>query len=467
ETSGTILRSGGNFKEKLREVGGLDAVFEVASRCHCTLEECLQKNPSFSLDSKDTRWMESLALLLKCLKIMENATFLSKDNQGYLLRMIGDFNGQRTPRSVVKLVLRVITILSDVSLQRSYLKNSCEEKSSVSSYENIDSGICSMESASQKSCDASQSRKSQFPGFSDSVKSRIESSQSGSCSGASQDPEDVVKHIISDYQEAAEGIGGKKKKKNYNPNSRTVDYSRDPFAFDEHEFDEPSKWDVLSGSAEDSKGKGHDEGSREAGFPSAGYGDKSNLIADCILTAVKVLMNMCNENPEGCEHIAKLGGLEILSSLIAIHFPLYAALPSDNYPHLTDPESDLLIAILGSLVNLVEKDVQNRSRLAKATVSVPGDVSFRSEDRRDAISLFCSIFLANQPACCEAAQEDSEGEESLWAGEKEAEKMIVEAYSALLLAFLSTESRTVRNSIGQSLPGRNLRVLVPVLERFV
>lgn len=82
-------------------------------------------------------------------------------------------------------------------------------------------------------------------------------------------------------------------------------------------------------------------------------------------------------------------------------------------------------------------------------------------------------------------------------GEKEAEKMIVEAYAALLLAFLSTErfsfllsfasivrfltayseiitffffaihSKRIRDTIADYLPDRNLSVLVPVLERFV
>lgn len=33
------------------------------------------------LDSKDNAAVESLVLLLKCLKIMENATFLSTNNQ--------------------------------------------------------------------------------------------------------------------------------------------------------------------------------------------------------------------------------------------------------------------------------------------------------------------------------------------------------------------------------------------------
>lgn len=81
-------------------------------------------------------------------------------------------------------------------------------------------------------------------------------------------------------------------------------------------------------------------------------------------------------------------------------------------------------------------------------------------------------------------------------GAKEAEKMIVEAYSALLLAFLSTErsvwcrkppyfvhsfislfshkllsllgfSKSTRRAIADCLPNQKLAVLVPVLERFV
>lgn len=38
ETSGAVRKAGGNFKEKLREHGGLDAVFEVAMNCNSDLE---------------------------------------------------------------------------------------------------------------------------------------------------------------------------------------------------------------------------------------------------------------------------------------------------------------------------------------------------------------------------------------------------------------------------------------------
>lgn len=91
-------------------------------------------------------------------------------------------------------------------------------------------------------------------------------------------------------------------------------------------------------------------------------------------------MNLTNDNPEGCQQIATCGGLEILSSLIAGHFPSFSlslpqfdglrefSLSSESSPRinqqsstpLTDRELDFLVAILGLLVNLVEKDGCNR-----------------------------------------------------------------------------------------------------------
>jgi len=93
----------------------------------------------------------------------------------------------------------------------------------------------------------------------------------------------------------------------------------------------------------------------------------------------QVLMNLTNDNPIGCQQIAACGGLETMSSLIAGHFPLFSSsisffgelqedsssipLENQNDIHLTDQELDLLVAILGLLVNLVEKDGDNRSIL--------------------------------------------------------------------------------------------------------
>ena len=45
------------------------------------MQEWLERSPSFALEPKNISGLESLVLLVKCLKIMENATFLSNDNQ--------------------------------------------------------------------------------------------------------------------------------------------------------------------------------------------------------------------------------------------------------------------------------------------------------------------------------------------------------------------------------------------------
>ncbi|KAL3615058.1 hypothetical protein CASFOL_040719 [Castilleja foliolosa] len=472
DTSG-IRKTGSKFKEKMREFGGLDAVFEVARKCHSVMEEWVEKSPAFSLDSREILGIESLVLLLKCLKIMENALFLSNNNQRHLLDMKGNFDGQRAPRSFTKLVLSVIKILSGVSLLRSSSTSSQDKKTGCLSY---GMELTSQESLAQYDIGIKPSV-GPIQGSADALllKLRGESSQSGLCSGT----------------------------------SRNSDNSEDPFVFGDDEF-EPSKWDLLPGRSnkslsQDSRAAGsqyryeshslplssqqesndveyhHTQG--EASCSSAVDEDKSNLLADCLLTAVKVLMNLANDNPEGCRQIATCGGLEILSSLIAGHFSSFSmsrdgSLSSKTSPnndqrndtHLTDREMDFLVAVLGLLVNLVEKDSRNRSRLAAATVSLPNMEGSESEDQSDVISLLCSIFLANQgnnEAVGEETYLSLEDEDSMLQGEKEAEKMIVEAYAALLLAFLSTESQNTRNAIAQYLPNHNLKSLVPVLERFL
>lgn len=194
-------------------------------------------------------------------------------------------------------------------------------------------------------------------------------------------------------------------------------------------------------------------------------------------------MNLSNDNPEGCRQIARCGGLEILASLIAGHFPAFSLpLPRSSHARngsfpsksnltiyhctntpLTDQELDFLIAILGLLVNLVEKDGGNRyifsltpvfflidkccislqtlgntifviscpclwilfylvhignektydhsvplhcrSQLAAASVSLPRLVGLDLKKQSNIIPILCSIFLANQ------GTEEAAGEE--------------------------------------------------------
>ncbi|KAK9064243.1 hypothetical protein SSX86_015623 [Deinandra increscens subsp. villosa] len=534
ETTGTVRKMGGNFKERLREHGGLDAVIDIIKECHGVMEGWLERYSSPTPESKNTVNLESPMLLLKCLKIMENATFLSNDNQNHLLGTEDEFDYQHVSQSFTKLILSVIKILSGVSLlKKSSFKSGstngnngtvhtsdlpllADDKVDSNEIICISSSIenCSMDRVpSQKTSNISQKdrilsknqpvslKSDPVSGFGSHVlKTKSKSSTSGSGSGTSGGS--LVKggkkpgtsqHAMFDFDESQDPFG-----------------SEDPFAFDEEE-DEPNRWSLLLSNKNNvSQSKKNSlvvekDGDKQLKFDlslssqqdssnvepiespqaSCSYVDDDetfNLFSDCLLAAVKVLMNLTNENSVGCQQIAACGGLEILCGLIVGHYPSFNSyLPNFSFQkdksvlledddidnnRLNDQELDFLVAILGLLVNLVEKDGHNRSRLAAASISIPS----LEYEITDVIPLLCSVFLANQGAG-EAAEEGRQpawkDEDPVLEGEKEAEKTIVEAYSALLLAFLSTESKSIRNAVAECLPNRKLSVLVPVLERFV
>ncbi|KAJ1405493.1 Wings apart-like protein, partial [Sesbania bispinosa] len=537
ETSGAVRKAGGNFKEKLREHGGLDAVFEVTMNCHSDLENWMEDSSRSTKDLRNDKHLKSLTLLLKCLKIMENATFLSKDNQIHLLGMKGKLSPQATPFSFTELIIIVIKILSDLCLRRSssaasnykkpndpfsmvshdseldqlrdYKENETLSISSSRKYYGVE------RASSIKTSNVSQNRRlftctqlesslsiSDTPSTSTtdaySLNMRVSSSTSGSCSGASKSSfckTSMFQNSSTKNVRFMDGIP-----------VVVLDDSQDPFAFDEDDI-APSKWDILSGKQKRSPSKKHKVANREfknecqsqtnmsqqelsdadVNCSSFDVGDEegSSLLNDCLLTAVKVLMNLTNDNPVGCQQIAVYGGLETMSMLIAGHFPSFSSSLSFTQikentsrtaedhqydKHLADHELDFLVAILGLLVNLVEKDGRNRSRLAAASILLPSSEGLDQEARRDVIQLLCSIFLANRGES-EGDGEDKQfllnDEAAVLQGEKEAEKMIVEAYAALLLAFLSTESKSIRAAIADNLPDHNLASLVPVLDRFV
>ncbi|XP_074307658.1 wings apart-like protein 2 [Silene latifolia] len=575
DTTGTVRKTGGNFKDKLRELGGLDEVFELAVKFHSTLEGLTEHVARASSVSKDGK-AECLPLLLKCLKIMENATFLSKENQRHLLRLKGNVAGLGS-LSFVKLMVNFIKILSELSLLRISSATSSPEAPAVHSNgavhcpaadfssKQADCGVFSphfskecasmARYSSQTSLSTSQSSQRSFTSESRSLpqssgptarswlgKSLIEISSSvgsGSCSLTSSSYNSGL-HTNGNGSNAIIDLSkGPYDNDNIDDMVIDLDDSQDPFAFDEDDY-APSKWDNLPGGKkgrrkqkrrpllsdvddmtlshlilsqadcssqqissqenyqtlhpmpnEDGLHNDQQNGSSHLlSDNSCTTIDKENcnLMADCLMTVIKVLMNLTNDNSLGCQQIAACGGLETLSFLIARHFPAFSLSSSgqrkENMPlpnisglgsekdgHFSDQELDFLVSILGLLVNLVENDGDNRSRLAAAKISFvcSGELT---EVQTGVIPLLCSIFLSNSGAG-EAAEEvqscddDDDDDEAVLQGEKEAEKMIVEAYAALLLAFLSTESKNTRNAIANYLPDRNLKALVPVLDRFV
>ncbi|EOA36046.1 hypothetical protein CARUB_v10008277mg [Capsella rubella] len=547
DTSGSVKKTGGNFKEKLRELGGLDAVLEVVMDCHAILERWVEYDALSVQEKKDNLHKQSLMLLLKCLKIMENATFLSTDNQNHLLEFKKCFGSHESRISFTELTLSVIKMLSGLHLRGGFPspnRNSvnphysnggnCDsilgvDRKVTNEVVTISSDTCSTvgsvstrnESVSQRSHSIIHldSSPTSMSGSQSSVsgneptmsKTRVDSTISGLFAGRLASLGSGIARSTLRTSQAGEPSCKK-------PGGFAFpEESEDPFAFDLDDS-QPSKWAVVSVKQKKSrvqKKKGCYKQSKEDSLyqlfssqdessnhrldsqeessdrdcstslqPSSCTNDIDEeclcLLSDCLLTAIKVLMNLTNDNAVGCRQVGGCRGLESMAELIARHFPSFTISPLFNEmektgsshqkkdSHLTDQELDFLVAILGLLVNLVEKDGVNRSRLASASVLTKPEGLQESEQKM--IPLLCSIFLTNQGSA-EAKEETTtftlDDEEAVLEGEKEAEKMIVEAYAALLLAFLSTESRSIRNSIKDYLPKRDLAILVPVLERFV
>ena len=86
-------------------------------------------------------------------------------------------------------------------------------------------------------------------------------------------------------------------------------------------------------------------------------------------------MNLTNDNDLGCRQVAAAGGLDAMALLIANHFPSFQTICCKSHKRKAEEESDrmisretdvaqqdldLLVVILGVLVNMVEKNASNR-----------------------------------------------------------------------------------------------------------
>ncbi|TVU32177.1 hypothetical protein EJB05_23899 [Eragrostis curvula] len=539
ETSDTVTKVGGNFKETLRELGGLDKIFDVMMNCHSELERLVKDTTTTAKDLKEGTPLQSATLLLKCLKILENATFLSDYNKTHLLDMSRKVSPRGSPLPFVGAVISIIELLSALSLllnsstvssetdtesskvplrgcaadkkdatllddngkgknskRKSFLLNQRRQNhtSSKSGVSHITISSSSDVSLSQKTFSCSQSASSNGPsngsfderrgnGIGLKLNVRKDHSKANPVRGSSGWIS-IKAHASSDENSREMA---KRRRLSENSSCDLSSGGDDPFAFDDAD-QQPSSWDLIDPKrnsqqkqAKRANGKMLDKcgtaeiGSQESCQPEDSHQpvshsnveDESNILEDCLLTSVKVLMNLANDNPSGCEQIASCGGLNTMASLIIKHFPSFDLSTDNNYQmeerlstsqdvsssqnseahqvktkQLRDHELDFLVAILGLLVNLVEKDSLNRVRLASARVSInPSRNPDGEELQRDVIPLLCSIFLACQGAGdSEAAGTISpDDEESLLRGAREAEMMIVQSYAALLLAFLSTE----------------------------
>ncbi|BBM98158.1 wings apart-like protein [Marchantia polymorpha subsp. ruderalis] len=632
-TAETVRKVGGQFKERLRELGGLDAVCELAAGCLVNVTEALKLKDAETLKHVDLVALErseksgGVGVLLRCLRVMENVTFLSEQNQKHLLELKLPKGKANEGESFIGLTMNVINTLSELSQRQKQTQNvdpssypHCDgsgigkeishlsqksegiESSTVckGSMQTLDADLCetkdtppwqehkedtqrSEPSALGKSTSSVitfQRRKSLKAHSSLQVLDDSEKSQETSLLSVdsllgeqSREPPTVgsvdrssekvskifykrkASHVKSELHHKSTsgteeveisvqsdvGVESKACKIRHGGNSLHED-SQDPFSFDDIESkmkgdlkkktfedsQDPFTLDDIDLDLKDTKKKPkraqpaksvaqskkrgplisatiENKGAVKATVVAEVLDEKNTtlkspveeenskqeaVIGDCLLSGVKVLMNLTNNNPVGCRQVAAFGGLKTLSSLLIAHYPWPKApvlLPDckdvptgDEAQGVITKESDhdldIVVTVLGVLCNLVEKDTCNRTRLASLMLQVPPSIARTKEgelwQEEGMVALLCSLFLTKQGAG-EAAEAENkrvmeiDEEASFKQGQAEAEDMIVEAYTALLLGFLSKESERSRTAIAQLLPEDGLKVLVPVLERFV
>jgi hypothetical protein len=119
DTSGAARKVDGCFKERLRELGGLDTVCDLAAGCLCNLQDALEgEETEQSKRNRDFKALEKceknggVGMLLRCLRVIENVTFLSELNQRHLLELRLPRRKRDAPLSFIGLVTSTIKMLS-------------------------------------------------------------------------------------------------------------------------------------------------------------------------------------------------------------------------------------------------------------------------------------------------------------------------------------------------------------------
>ena len=192
-------------------------------------------------------------------------------------------------------------------------------------------------------------------------------------------------------------------------------------------------------------------------------------------SVLSVLMNVTNENVEGCQSVCGEddGGLLIIASLIpwfARSVEGYTLSDLKDKQHRSrvpddDAGSSLLNAALALLVNIIEADATMASKLRSTVVDIGGKpISF--------VEILTLLFLQSggadevkdEPV---AAPQEHITAEMIEKHQKDGDDVILQAYTALLLAFLIEDQPAMRAEVTSRFPpGGGLKPLAETLERF-
>lgn len=192
-------------------------------------------------------------------------------------------------------------------------------------------------------------------------------------------------------------------------------------------------------------------------------------------SVLSVLMNVTNENIEGCEAVCGEddGGLLIIASLIpwfarSVEGYTLSELKSKQQRSRVprdDAGSSLLNAALALLVNIIEVDTSMAGKLRSTMVDIDGKaVSF--------IDVLTLLFLQSGGADDDKDDANDAADEHVTAEmierhQKDGDDVILQAYTALLLAFLIEDQPAMRAEVTSRFPpSAGLKPLADTLERF-
>ena len=192
-------------------------------------------------------------------------------------------------------------------------------------------------------------------------------------------------------------------------------------------------------------------------------------------SVLSVLMNVTNENIEGCEAVCGEddGGLLIIASLIpwfarSVEGYTLSELKSKQQRSRVprdDAGSSLLNAALALLVNIIEVDTSMAGKLRSTMVDIDGKaVSF--------IDVLTLLFLQSGGADDDKDDANDAADEHVTAEmiekhQRDGDDVILQAYTALLLAFLIEDQPAMRAEVTSRFPpSAGLKPLADTLERF-
>lgn len=186
---------------------------------------------------------------------------------------------------------------------------------------------------------------------------------------------------------------------------------------------------------------------------------------ECLRALLAVLMNVTQNNADGCEKVILASGLDVVSGAL-IQICLVDGTSSIKSADQLRGWVDELNACLGVLINLAEARGDARAQLLTKTSPSQGGM----------VPLLCQLINLTAEAAGEtgstawldAVPSSQAGEvtlDALHQGDREAAASVIEIYAAILLGFLIDGAPIAQREAATLLPGGTLEPVVMAVKK--